>query len=126
MATYALLVLPSANRVYGQAAPALAAAELRVVVGVEASVEAIAGLPYLVFSVDGAVDAEAVAALSSSFALFEMADGGDLLRPVPLPSVERFDDDLVTIQRYAGKTNERFTRLLLNVAGACGPLHAGA
>lgn len=117
MATYALLVLPSANRVYGRAAPALACAELRVVLGVEASVESIAGRSYLVFSVDEAVDAAAVAALSSSFALFEVC-GGDLLRPVPLPAVERFDDDLVTIQRYAGKTNEQFTRLLLNVARA--------
>lgn len=117
MATYALLVLPSANRVYGRAAPALASAELRVVLGVEASVESIAGRSYLVFSVDDAVDAAAVAALSSSFALFEVCDGG-LLRPVPLPVVERFDEDLVTIQRYAGKTNEQFTRLLLNVAGA--------
>ena len=29
--------------------------------------------------------------------------------------LDRFDDDLVTIQKYPGKTNEQFTKLLLNV-----------
>jgi tRNA G10 N-methylase Trm11 len=31
-----------------------------------------------------------------------------------LPAYFRFDDDLITIQKYAGKTNEQFTKLLLN------------
>jgi tRNA G10 N-methylase Trm11 len=37
---------------------------------------------------------------------------------VAVPRAERFDDDLVTIQKYVGKTNEQFTRLLLNVTVA--------
>ncbi len=37
------------------------------------------------------------------------------LRPVPLRRLDRLDDDLITIQKYAGKTNEQFTKLLLNV-----------
>jgi len=37
------------------------------------------------------------------------------LFPVRLPDVEQMDDDLVTIPKYPGKTNEQFTRLLLNV-----------
>jgi hypothetical protein len=37
------------------------------------------------------------------------------LAPVALPVVVQGDDDLVTIPKYAGKTNEQFTRLLLNV-----------
>ena len=50
------------------------------------------------------------------YALFELE--GRLLRPVAVPAAERLDDDLVTVQKYAGKTNEQFTRLLLNVTVA--------
>jgi tRNA G10 N-methylase Trm11 len=46
--------------------------------------------------------------------LFEHVDD-QLLRPVTLAPLARFDDDLLTIQKYAGKTNEQFTKLLLNV-----------
>ena len=46
-------------------------------------------------------------------ALFER--GGDSLRPVELPRRDRFDADLLTILKYPGKTNEVFTKLLLNV-----------
>ena len=46
-------------------------------------------------------------------ALFER--DGDALRPVELPRRDRFDDDLLTILKYPGKTNELFTKLLLNV-----------
>jgi tRNA G10 N-methylase Trm11 len=38
-----------------------------------------------------------------------------LLRLVELPTVDRLDEDLVTIPKYPGKTNEQLTRLLLNV-----------
>jgi tRNA G10 N-methylase Trm11 len=51
--------------------------------------------------------------LSSGYALFERV--GELLRPLKLTALAHFDDDLITIPKYAGKTNEQFTRLLLNV-----------
>jgi len=62
-----------------------------------------------------------VSNLSSLYALFEVA--GDSLRPVDIsPSpLSYWDDDLITIQRYAGKTNEQFTRLLLNLTMAAVP-----
>ena len=34
---------------------------------------------------------------------------------MPLRRLDRFDDDLLTILKYPGKTNEQFTKLLLNV-----------
>jgi tRNA G10 N-methylase Trm11 len=34
---------------------------------------------------------------------------------VPLRRLDRYDDDLLTILKYAGKTNEQFTKLLVNV-----------
>ena len=52
--------------------------------------------------------------LSSAYALYEVVDG-DLLRPMTVRRLDRFDDDLLTIQKYPGKTNEQFTKLLLNV-----------
>jgi hypothetical protein len=119
---YALLVLPAANRVYTNASWELACAELRVfdhsVLGGRLhDVERleIGGVPYVGFSAAGLTprDAAFLANLSSAHALFQVH--GRLLEPIELRPLDRFDDDLVTIQRYAGKTNERFTRLLLNV-----------
>jgi SAM-dependent methyltransferase len=119
-----MLALPSANRVYRAAAPGLALAELRILaagpltgrVG-ETGWTELAGVPYLTFILDGDAprpeDLAVLAHLSVHYALFELA--GDRLRPVAVPSAERLDDDLVTVQKYAGKTNEQFTRLLLNV-----------
>jgi len=125
---YALLVLPAVNRVYGQAAPALTAAELAafgetVLVGRVAGIghREIGGVPYVTFSAaDGLTDRDVrhLSNLSSAYALFE-AGPGDALRPVTLHRLDRYDDDLLTIPRYTGKTNESFTKLLLNLALVC-------
>jgi tRNA G10 N-methylase Trm11 len=49
-----------------------------------------------------------------------------LLRPLPWPALGPVEEDLVTIPKYAGKTNEQFTQLLLNVTlsqvQAAGPI----
>jgi SAM-dependent methyltransferase len=119
--SFALLVSPSANRVYARGASALTVAELGVLaetvlpdrLGVPRS-EEIAGVEYVTF--DGDLDEHAlahVANLSTAFALFERE--GDLLRPVVLHRLDCLDDDLLTILKYQGKTNELFTKLLLNV-----------
>jgi hypothetical protein len=123
MTSYALLILPSANRVYAEAATALSQSELRVFNQSvlegrlsEVSATAIGGVPYVTFTADGelgARDAALLANLSSIYALFQIEDG--LLRPVGLRRLDRFDDDLITIPKYQGKTNEQFTKLLLNV-----------
>ena len=122
MARYALLLLPSANRVYAAAAASLAQAELelfsrRALGGSlgDLAPTTIGGVPYITFEAP-AVDQRAaafLANLSSGYALFEYGNGG-LLRPVRLAPLDRYDDDLITIQKYQGKTNEQFTKLLLN------------
>jgi Putative RNA methylase family UPF0020 len=119
---YALLILPSANRVYADASVALTQAELEVFnrsvfdgrIG-EVSVSTIGGVRYVTFEADAITsgDAAFLANLSSIYALFQIAQG--LLRPVELHSLDRYDDDLISIQKYSGKTNEQFTKLLLNV-----------
>ncbi|MGV9762336.1 TRM11 family SAM-dependent methyltransferase [Micromonospora tulbaghiae] len=126
MIRYALLLAPSANRVYADAAARLARAELAVfagsgvlgVVPADAEVTRIGGVEYLTFTTAGPGlgerDLAHLANLSAAYALFERV-GDDLLRPVPLRPLARYDSDLITIPKYAGKTNEQFTRLLLNV-----------
>ena len=122
MTRYALLISPSANRVYAGAAAGLIAAELAAVsesaLGgalTSAEITRRGGVPYLEFTADGlSADATTfLANLSGIYALFEVE--ADLLRPVELRPLDRFDDDLITIQKYQGKTNEQFTKLLLNV-----------
>jgi SAM-dependent methyltransferase len=136
MSRYAFLILPSHNRVYADAAPALARAELAVLSAALPDAEidqesvaetAIGGVPYVTFAANDLSerDADVLASLSSLYALFEVA-GGELprpvLRPVPLRRLDRFDDDLLTILKYPGKTNEQFTKLLLNVTLASADL----
>jgi SAM-dependent methyltransferase len=131
MPRYALLILPSANRVYASAAAGLAVAELAAfsdsVLGGALSATEITrrgGVPYVEFAAErlGPQDTSFLANMSSIYALFEVS--GSLLKPVELNRLDRYDDDLVTIQKYQGKTNEQFTKLLLNVtllASAFGP-----
>jgi hypothetical protein len=122
MIRYAYLLLPSFNRVYAAAAAGLAVAELEIFAGVldaglrDAQITRIAGVPYVTFGCDGlsARDMALLGNLSSLYALFEMADDGSL-RPVAAPRLDRLDEDLLTILKYQGKTNEQFTKLLLNV-----------
>ncbi len=122
MSRYAVLILPSANRVYADAAIALTQAELAAFneavlgrrIGTIAT-EIIGGVPYVTFECDdlGDRDIALLANLSSLYALFAME--GDVLRPVTARPLDRLDDDLITIQKYSGKTNEQFTKLLMNV-----------
>jgi SAM-dependent methyltransferase len=123
---YALLVAPSANRVYADAANRLTRTELAAFsqAVLETPVTGIAeaefgGVGYVTFEVPAGErlterDIAYLSNLSAAFALFEVTEG-ELLRPVRLDPLAHYDDDLITIPKYAGKTNEQFTRLLLNV-----------
>ena len=122
MTRFALLIRPSANRVYAEAAAGLTAAELAVfsesvLGGALSAAEGTrrGGVPYLEFEADPLRPEHCafLANVSSLYALFEVS--GDLLRPVELTGLDCYDDDLITIQKYQGKTNEQFTKLLLNV-----------
>lgn len=113
MPTYLMLLSPAANRVYAAAAQELAGAELEICAGVE-GVEPVelAGVEYLGFTADQPpVD---IGAQSAFLGLFERAD--DLLRPVVVQQRSGpVGEDLVTIPKYPGKTNEQFTRKLMNL-----------
>ena len=122
MSRYALLVSPAANRVYARAAAALTVAELGVLEDTVlagrlrgARPEEVAGVGYVTFDGDlDEADLAHVANVSTAFALFERRPD-DAFRPVELHRLDCLDDDLLTILKYQGKTNELFTKLLLNV-----------
>lgn len=122
MNTYAAMIYPSANRVYATSSVRLTATEIRVfddaVLGgrvTDIAETDIGGVPYVTFSAPELSERD-VALLSNLSALYALfAVEGDVLRPVPLRPLNVFDSDLLTIQKYSGKTNELFTKLVLNV-----------
>ncbi|PXY30722.1 TRM11 family SAM-dependent methyltransferase [Prauserella flavalba] len=123
MPEYAILILPSANRVYTETSSRLLCAELTVfgetVLSADVAdvgVRTIGGAEYVTFTASSTLtggDVAALSNLSSAYVLFEVE--GELLRPLTLAPRDRFDSDLLTIQKYTGKTNELFTKLLLNL-----------
>jgi SAM-dependent methyltransferase len=131
MGCYALLVSPSANRVYARSASALTVAEVSalgetVLEGRLREVRSVVvgGVDYVVVESEADDQDDTLVAhlsnVSTTLALFELGgdDGSWTLRPVGLRRLDRFDDDLLTILKYPGKTNEVFTKLLVNVTVA--------
>ena len=118
---FGILIMPAANRVYAESSVSLMEAELEVfsrsvVGGVgDVAAETIGGVAYLTFAVPELSERAVrfLSNLSSIYALFRLAEDGGLY-PVELARLDRLDDDLLTIQKYSGKTNEHFTKMLLN------------
>jgi SAM-dependent methyltransferase len=128
---YALLVSPSNNRVYAEAASSLAMAELGVVSeqvldGALSNIveQTYGSVDYVTFEAPALTELARwwLSSLAATFALFRVE--GDLLAPLELTRWNQLDSDLVSIQKYAGKTNEAFTKLLLNVTLAASAFKA--
>ena len=123
MPGYVVLLAPSSNRVYAGSALAITAAEVEVLVSaasptgfLSAGPVSIAGVDYLAVTLADEVDPQVLGGLAATYAVF--AREGELLRPVEVASGRRLDDDLLTIPKYPGKTNEQLTRVLLNLTVA--------
>ena len=123
---YRLYLETDLNRVFTRSLGSVAAAELDVVLThalgvVDATIERVdeGRTSYLRFASSGDQNAlvEAVAGLSSSAALFREHSPVSL-EPIPFDDGLVFGTELVTAQRYKGKTSERLTRLMLDVARA--------
>ncbi|WP_338037127.1 SAM-dependent methyltransferase [Natronosporangium hydrolyticum] len=125
---YLLLIAPSSNRVYAGEALRLAERELAAFgetvlrdAGLrDVSREEVAGVEYLGFTAEPPLTDDQlgfVSNLSGAYVLFGW-EGPESLRPVRLTPTAYYDDDLLTILKYPGKTNEQFTRLLLNLTVA--------
>jgi hypothetical protein len=119
MPDHLILLAPSANRVYASEANRLVAAELKIMLGAHdhpaIGPANLAGIEYLEVATN-TLDEQMVSALgrlSGFYAAFQREQ--DRLLPIEVSTPDLFDDDLVTIPKYPGKTNEQFTRLLINV-----------
>jgi hypothetical protein len=125
---YAILLYPAANRVYAESSRQLLQAELGVFSEkvlstpiLDVREEILGGAPYLTFRTAERLsdpDIAAISNLSTLYALFEIDGEGTAppaLRPVLITKLDKLDSDLLTVQKYPGKTNELFTKMLLNV-----------
>lgn len=123
MNRYALLLHPGHNRVYYKSSQALCAAEFSIAAETmdcrpcAVQAEWLAGVCYLTFAAQEPLserDLGKIARLSFVFALYRMEEG--LLRPLLIPQANLVDMDLGSQLKYIGKTNEQFTRMMINVA----------
>jgi len=119
--TYALMKNPAYTRVSFQDSSTLAVKELTVLTeGMDVKnirVEEIGGVPYVLFDFDKPFSENErciLSRLSFVYAIFEIQN--DMLKPI-MPNANYFiDQELSSILKYTGKTNELFTRLMLNLA----------
>ncbi len=123
MNKYALLLHPGHNRVYYKSSQQLSAVEFSIVAQSmdckpsDIHGETIAGVYYLVFSTEHTLsdkDLTKIARLSFVFALYQVEDG--LFRPRCIPQLNLTDISISSLLKYTGKTNEQFTRMMINVS----------
>ena len=123
MLTYALLLNPGHNRVYYKSSQNLSQVEFSIIaqnltcMASNISGQEIEGVFYLTFDAQQTLshsDLEKISRLSFVFALFEKQ--GDMLRPIMIPQANIVDARLGSLLKYTGKTNELFTRMMINVA----------
>ncbi|WP_087023907.1 TRM11 family SAM-dependent methyltransferase [Thaumasiovibrio subtropicus] len=124
MPHYAILANPGHNRIYFDTALTIGCAELTALltakgVAVKDVAQKEIGVPAAIcFSTDAPLSESALTALAASslyYALFELLSDG-LLKPITPPSPFTFPESMSQILRYTGKTNEQFTRLMINLA----------
>lgn len=126
MKTYLILQHPGHNRVYYNLSGPLALAELRVacnrlsVASNTVEIIDIEGIRYLSLTTQTALtksDLEIVSRLSFVFALFELEqiDNRSFLTPIFKEEYEYVDSKISSLLKYAGKTNELFTKMMINV-----------
>jgi len=122
--TYAILFHPGHNRVYFDTSVALSAAEFAVVGAKMPAkpenirLQTIEGLEFLLFDTAEALtkaDTDILSELSFLYAIFEILDGGAMM-PVRKTRADFVDDSISQILKYTGKTNEIFTRMMINLA----------
>ena len=121
--TYALLKTPAHTRVSFQDTDTLAINELAVLFRnihvKDIRTARIGGVQYILFDVKEPIfqsDIRLLSRMSFIHAIFEFLPEENILKPVILDAGYFLPDELSTILKYSGKTNELFTRLMLNIA----------
>ena len=127
MIKYAIILNPGHNRVYFDASKKLALLEFKIAMEtfsekiIEYNIEGIYGIDYLTFTSEDELNSEdlvLLSRLSFTYAIFlELKQGDDIyFKPIYKHSSYYFNENLSMILKYTGKTNELFTRFMLNVA----------
>jgi SAM-dependent methyltransferase len=126
MKKYVILANPGHNRIYFEAAMGIAVSELTAM-ATKMNVELknmdnqYPGLPDAIYFESEELAADQLTLLSQMslfYAIFEIKD--ELLKPLIVNDFHEFPESMVQILKYNGKTNEQFTRLLVNLAySAC-------
>ena len=120
MPKYAVMQNPGHNRVYFNSSGKLAKNELSALFPGNISdidEELFGGIEYITFEKQSGLsesDLILLSRLSFVYAVFEIC--GKLFTPVRKNHSYFFSDDLNMILKYSGKTNELFTRMMLNLA----------
>lgn len=123
MQVYAILCHPGHNRVYFEQSKnfsvnelSIAASRMQAGIG-DFGMKSVAGVDYLMFDSEADLteaDLTILSQLSFAFALYKYRN--DMFEPVELPPFGFIDPNISRILKYAGKTNEVFTRLMINTA----------
>lgn len=123
MVQYLILRYPGHNRVYFDQAEKLALSELQICTNkitqeiFEVETNILGGISYLSFKLDSELtteDLKLISRLSFFFALFQKK--GDALIPISPILYESIPSKISNILKYPGKTNELFTKMMVNVA----------
>lgn len=127
MMKYLILQNPGHNRVYYKEAAQLAVSELSIAANrlsvkcEKITFEDVAGVRYITLLVNDELsnkDIDILSRLSFVFAIFNQfgLHAEDGLAPIPITQHQYLDNKISTIQKYTGKTNELFTKMMVNVA----------
>ncbi len=124
---YAVLYNPGHNRVYFETSLKLSISEFNIAAQKLSTAyenvqhQNIYGIDYLTFQTDNELtqsDIRIISDLSFVYALFKIENINDELffRPINKMNENFVDDSISTILKYTGKTNEIFTRMMINIA----------
>ncbi len=127
MPQYALLANPGHNRVYFEESVKLSVSELNILLSRASAKyskvrqQYIAGIAYITFSTENPLTSGDLAILSRvsfAYAIFELKAEADGFSLVPIAKTDEpyMDTSVSTILKYKGKTNELFTRMMINLA----------
>lgn len=130
MKKYGILIQPSLNKVFFESSKQLMQSEIQILDQMvlqkqfhDFALEKIGGVDMITFSTEKNLetkDLNYLSRLSSLYCLFEVHSLPELmLKPVVVNEQRFFDEDIISIQKYTGKTNEEFTKLMLNIAIFC-------
>ena len=125
--TYAILYNPGHNRVYFDAAQRMSAAEFNIAAKTLSTPcetiknQNIFGIEYLTFETINELnisDIKVIFNLSFIYALFklETINGETYLKPIQNTNAYFIDESISSMLKYTGKTNEIFTRMMINLA----------